>query len=115
MGMTHGTIASMLLSDLICGRENPWTDLYDPARMRLSAAGEFTRENANVVGQYTRWIKPGEVESVEEIPLGQGAIMSQGARILGSLRGTEGFPVEAHPFCPNDAHNRALLGKRRKT
>ena len=42
------------------------------------------------------------------------AIMSQGARILGSLRGTEGFPAEAHPFYPNDAHNRALLGREEK-
>jgi len=36
------------------------------------------------------------------------------SRILGSLRGTEGFPAEAHPFYPNDAHNRALLGREEK-
>jgi glycine/D-amino acid oxidase-like deaminating enzyme len=27
MGMTHGTIAGMLLTDLIAGRENPWTQI----------------------------------------------------------------------------------------
>src|SRR6185436_11301847 len=32
MGLTHGTIAGMLLADLIIERANPWTDLYDPAR-----------------------------------------------------------------------------------
>ncbi len=32
MGMTHGTIAGILLTDLICGRENPWTALYNPSR-----------------------------------------------------------------------------------
>ena len=32
MGITHGTIAGILLTDLIMGRSNPWTALYDPAR-----------------------------------------------------------------------------------
>jgi glycine/D-amino acid oxidase-like deaminating enzyme len=31
-GITHGTIAGIILSDLINGKENPWTDLYDPTR-----------------------------------------------------------------------------------
>ena len=32
-GMTHGTIAGLLLADLICGRENEWAGLYDPTRI----------------------------------------------------------------------------------
>ena len=32
MGMTHGTIAGILITDLIAGRPNPWTELYDPSR-----------------------------------------------------------------------------------
>jgi glycine/D-amino acid oxidase-like deaminating enzyme len=32
MGMTHGTIAGILLTDLILGRENPWAAIYDPSR-----------------------------------------------------------------------------------
>ena len=38
MGITHGTIAGMLLTDLILGRTNPWEALYDPSRVRLGAA-----------------------------------------------------------------------------
>jgi glycine/D-amino acid oxidase-like deaminating enzyme len=38
MGLTHGTIAGILLTDLIMGRENPWTALYDPSRASLLAA-----------------------------------------------------------------------------
>ena len=30
MGMTHGTIAGMLLTDLILGRENPWARALRP-------------------------------------------------------------------------------------
>ena len=32
MGLTHGVIASMLITDLIMGRTNPWVALYDPSR-----------------------------------------------------------------------------------
>ena len=41
MGITHGTIAGILLSDLILGRENPWQSLYDPSRKPLRAAAGF--------------------------------------------------------------------------
>ena len=32
-GMTHGTIAGMILSDLILEHANAWTSLYDPGRL----------------------------------------------------------------------------------
>jgi glycine/D-amino acid oxidase-like deaminating enzyme/nitrite reductase/ring-hydroxylating ferredoxin subunit len=31
-GITHGTVAGILLTDLILGKSNPWTALYDPSR-----------------------------------------------------------------------------------
>jgi Rieske Fe-S protein len=31
-GMTHGTIAGIILSDLILGKKNDWASLYDPSR-----------------------------------------------------------------------------------
>jgi glycine/D-amino acid oxidase-like deaminating enzyme/nitrite reductase/ring-hydroxylating ferredoxin subunit len=31
-GITHGTISGILLKDLILGKNNPWTSLYDPSR-----------------------------------------------------------------------------------
>src|SRR5205807_1258449 len=31
MGMTHGTVAGLLLTDLILGRDNPWAALYEPS------------------------------------------------------------------------------------
>jgi hypothetical protein len=40
--MTHGTIAGVLLTDLILGRSNEWETLYDPSRISLRAASEFT-------------------------------------------------------------------------
>jgi glycine/D-amino acid oxidase-like deaminating enzyme len=43
-GMTHGTIASVLITDLIMGRQNSWAKLYDPSRVTPRATGEFARQ-----------------------------------------------------------------------
>jgi len=90
MGMTHGTIAGILLTDLIQGRANPWAELYDPARKTLGAAAEYARENLNVVAQYGDWFTGGEVESVEQIPEGEGALMRDGIRKLAVYRDAQG-------------------------
>ena len=107
MGMTHGTIAGMLLSDVLAGRSNPWTELYDPGRIRVRAATEFARENVNVAGQYMKWVKPGEVESVEEIIPGQGAILSKGATKLAVYRDSAGKAHIRSAVCP---HLRCIVG-----
>ena len=72
MGMTHSTIAGILLTDLIMGRDNAWAELYDPSRMPVGAASRFAQENLNVVAQYADWLTAGAVESVEEIAQGRG-------------------------------------------
>jgi len=99
MGMTHGTIAGMLLSDLILGRENPWAALYDPARKTLRAAGEFTRENLNVAWQYTDWLTRGEAASVDAIRPGTGAVLRSGLGKVAAYRDPEGRVHECSATC----------------
>ena len=74
-GLTHGTIAGILLRDLIVGRDNPWATLYDPARKTPRVAGAFPRENPKVGGEYAHSLTPGEVSTVEEIKPGMGAVI----------------------------------------
>ena len=90
MGMTHGTIAGMLLSDLILGRENVWADLYDPSRKTLRALKDFVEENANVAAQYTDAVTSGDVDSVDDIPAGEGAVMRKGLSKLAVYRDDDG-------------------------
>jgi glycine/D-amino acid oxidase-like deaminating enzyme/nitrite reductase/ring-hydroxylating ferredoxin subunit len=78
MGMTHGTIAGMLLRDLIVGRQNPWAALYDPSRRRVGAAGEYYKVAVNIMGQYADWLSVGDVPSADEIPAGSGAVVRRG-------------------------------------
>lgn len=32
-GMTHGTVAAMIIRDLVTGRDNPWLEVYDSTRI----------------------------------------------------------------------------------
>jgi Rieske Fe-S protein len=101
MGMTHGTIAGILLTDLILGRENAWATLYDPSRKTLRAAGEFAKENLNVVKQYGDWLTGGEVGSPEEIRPGAGAVIRRGLSKVAAYRDEQGALHECSAVCPH--------------
>lgn len=101
MGMTHGTIAGMLLTDLIQGRENRWEKLYDPSRMTVGAVREYARENINVAWQYTDWLTPGEVSSADEVPANSGAILRNGLRKLAVYRDDCGQVHQCSAICPH--------------
>ncbi|MBX0332006.1 FAD-dependent oxidoreductase [Pontibacter sp. HSC-14F20] len=77
-GMTHGTIAGMLITDLIQGRPNAWEKLYDPARKSTKSVGEFLKENINVAAQFKDYVMPGEVNDPMEVLPGTGKIMRKG-------------------------------------
>jgi Rieske Fe-S protein len=101
MGMTHGTIAGMLLRDLILGRENKWASLYDPSRKTLLAAPNFVAENLNVASEYMEWITPGDVPSVEKINRGRGAIIRRGLFKVAIWRDDAGQLHELSAVCPH--------------
>jgi glycine/D-amino acid oxidase-like deaminating enzyme len=66
-GMTHGTIAGMLLTDLIQGRENKWERLYSPSRIRLKSLPELASENLNVAGQYLDYITTDRTDKAHKL------------------------------------------------
>lgn len=77
-GMTYGTIAAMIISDLIEGRENKWADLYDPKRIKLMAIPQMIHDNLGPIKQMAAgWIKGGNIESLEEIGAGKGGVMDR--------------------------------------
>jgi glycine/D-amino acid oxidase-like deaminating enzyme/nitrite reductase/ring-hydroxylating ferredoxin subunit len=98
-GMTHGTIAGMLLTDLISGRENEWAELYDPSRKTLGAVRDFAEENLNVAAQYTDLVTPGEVSDVSEIKAGDGAIIRRGLTKVACYRDEGGALHERSAIC----------------
>lgn len=79
-GITHGTIGGILIRDLIVGRENPWTDLYDPSRKPLKEAGTYLQEAGNMAKQYADWISDGDIKEANDLKPGEGGIISSGLK-----------------------------------
>ncbi len=101
-GMTHGTIAGILIPDLIMGRANRWEKLYDPSRLIFSRAiGDFLKENINVATQYRDYVTGGDVKSVDEIEPGHGAVLRRGLRKVACFRDDSGTLHEMTAVCPH--------------
>jgi glycine/D-amino acid oxidase-like deaminating enzyme/nitrite reductase/ring-hydroxylating ferredoxin subunit len=100
-GMTHGTIAGMLLTDLINQKDNDWAELYEPSRKRLGAVGEFAREAMNMVAQYADWVTPGEEPDAASLLPDQGAVVRRGLRKYAVYRDERGALHELSAVCPH--------------
>jgi Rieske Fe-S protein len=90
MGLTGGTLAGMIIRDLMLDRANPFAEVFDPSRKPFTAAVEFMKEQADVAVQYADWITPGEVEDLSEIKRSSGAIVRRGARKYAVSRSAQG-------------------------
>jgi glycine/D-amino acid oxidase-like deaminating enzyme/nitrite reductase/ring-hydroxylating ferredoxin subunit len=98
-GMTHGTIAGILLTDLIQGRRNEWSNIYDPARLTSIATIDFLNESLMVTAHYTDWLTGGEVSSSEEIERDEGCIVRRGLTKIAAYRDDRGVLHERQAIC----------------
>lgn len=103
-GMTHGTIAGIILNELVQGRKHQWARLYDPSRIRLRAAPEYLRENVNAAEQYKDWFTGGEAQGVATIQAGEGAVIGRGRGKIAVYRDERGdihslSAVCSHLYC----------------
>ena len=100
-GMTGGTAAAMLLSDLILGRENAWAGLFDPNRVELRAAApRFVEENARVALRFAgdRITRRG-TRPIESLEPGEGGIVRHDGETVAGHRRDDGTLVAVAPTC----------------
>lgn len=100
-GMTHGTIAGMLITDLIMGRVNPWANLYDPSRSPMNSAGEYLKQNLNVAAQMKDYVTPGDVEDPMQVMPGTGRIMRDGMTKVAVYCDQDGIRHKRSAICPH--------------
>lgn len=99
MGLTHGTIAGRVISDLILGRDNPWARLYDPSRITPRAAADFLHENLNVAARFKDYVSAGEVPSSDDIGPRNGAVIRRGLHKIAAYRDADGTLHERSAVC----------------
>ncbi|WP_448202634.1 FAD-dependent oxidoreductase [Azospirillum sp. sgz302134] len=99
MGMTHGTIAGLILCELIHGGSSHWSALYDPGRKMTHKLGTYLRENIDVARQYLDYVGRSEVESEERIAPSQGAVLKMAGRPVAVYRDESGALHRRSAIC----------------
>lgn len=102
-GITHGTVAGMLIRDLIMDRENSWAALYDPDRLKPSASAKrFAKENMDAAKCFVKdRFTESEVDDVSDIPPGGGAVVKVDGDKVAMYRDSQG-KLHAHSaICPH--------------
>lgn len=85
-GMTHATIAGMLITDLINEQKNEWEHLYEPSRAKLMAGKTFFKEFVGGMINYLKK-KPGHPDiSLDDIKHGEGRIIELNGKKFGAYK-----------------------------
>ena len=102
-GMTHGTLAAMLLTELVQGRESEWAALYDPSRKKpLASAKEFVIENAGVAAHMIGdRLKKSDAADFDEVKPGQGKLVTHHGARLAVYRDASGVLSTCSAVCPH--------------
>src|SRR2546423_9802813 len=98
-GMTHGTVAGIILNELVQGRKHQWARLYDPSRVKLKATPEYVKENANVAEQYKDYFTKREEYDIAGIKPGDGAVIGRGRGKVAVYRDERGNIHQRSAVC----------------
>lgn len=103
-GMTHGTVAGMLLSDLIDVGENDWERLYDPNRVPpLRSMKRLPKAGTNMLRQLLAGYRdPKETTRVADLAPGEGRVVRVDGETVGLYRTREGEWQAVTGTCPYD-------------
>lgn len=100
-GLSMGTAAAMILSDLIRGKENPWAPVFDATRIDLiPSARKLITENANVAKRFIGdRLHAADSSGVEDLQAGEGAIVSRIGKNIAAYRDEDGVVHACSPTC----------------
>ncbi|AWJ90625.1 FAD-dependent oxidoreductase [Azospirillum baldaniorum] len=101
MGMTHGTIAGLVLCELIHGSGSPWAALYDPGRKMTSKLGTYLRENLDAARHFLPYVQGPELEGEDRIEPRQGAVLKSGVWPVAVFRDESGALHRRSAICPH--------------
>ncbi|MES2918375.1 MAG: FAD-dependent oxidoreductase [Pseudomonadota bacterium] len=95
-GMSNGIVAGLLLRDLVLGHENPWAEVFDPARLKLTGAGDFVRHTLTV-GRH--WVGDRLRRGHAALAPGEAGILATSQGRLAVYRDEQGVSHALSPAC----------------
>ncbi len=100
-GMTTGTFAGMIISDVILGRDNPWSSLFDATRVDLThSAKQFVTENANVAKRFlSDRVGIPKASDLTALAPGEGRVVEIDGERVAAYRDEAGYVHAVSPIC----------------
>lgn len=100
-GMTWGTMAGQIISDLILNKDNPFVALFDPCRMKpIAGFSEFVKENADVAYHFVvDRFKAEDLETFKELGREEGKLVDFEGQQLAVYKDKEGIITALNPIC----------------
>jgi glycine/D-amino acid oxidase-like deaminating enzyme/nitrite reductase/ring-hydroxylating ferredoxin subunit len=100
-GLTNGSAAALMLTDAICGRENPWAGTFDANRFKpLAAGGTLVKENFNVGVHFLGdRLAPPDADSLDALAPGEGGIVVVDGDRTAAYRDEDGTVHLHGPAC----------------
>lgn len=100
-GITSSMVAAMLLRDRICGKENPWAEVFDPGRFDEKNLTGLAQESGQAVKGLAKQLFQIPAEAAKELPPGHGGIVFWKGKKLGVYKDESGalWPVDIR--CPH--------------
>ena len=107
-GISNGTVAAMLIADLVAGRDNPWLDLFDSTRIKPVAGGaEFVKGTAEVASHLVGGYLASKPKSFADLAPGEGAVLKLDGHNVAGFRDEEGAVHAVSAVC---THMGCLVG-----
>jgi nitrite reductase/ring-hydroxylating ferredoxin subunit len=100
-GLTWGTLAGAMIADEICGRSNPYAELYSPRRFTpVKSARNFLKENINVAGRYIRdYTQGGDTRHAADLQRGEGELLEIDGQRVAAFCDDDGRLHMLSPVC----------------
>lgn len=107
-GITNGTAAAMILTDMIQGRDNDWLQVYDSTRIKPVAGGaEFVKGNAETASHLIGGHLAPKPHSLAGLAKGEAAILKLDGKNVAAFRDEQG---RLHAVSAACTHMGCLVG-----
>jgi glycine/D-amino acid oxidase-like deaminating enzyme/nitrite reductase/ring-hydroxylating ferredoxin subunit len=102
-GITLGSLAGRILSDMALGRENAYADLLRPGRIKpIAGFVDFVRENADVVSQFIgKRFAYEKISTLSELAAGEATLADWEGRKVALYKDKKGKVHAVDPVCPH--------------
>jgi glycine/D-amino acid oxidase-like deaminating enzyme/nitrite reductase/ring-hydroxylating ferredoxin subunit len=98
-GMTNGTVAAAIITDLAMGRDNPWAEVFDSRRIALRHAAPGM---VKLSGSFLKSFVGGRLMPLSEadgLGMGEGRVVSIGGQKAAMFRDDDGSLHAVSPVC----------------